>query len=125
MRLIVNVARWFDWVSEPTQPSDEDIAKRVVKPDAAGRWMRRIVIDTPSHTEVTLPESELADCQAHFERVEMPKDRGEVAAWYLADKVMPAQAPRDAWLSIEVHGEPEVEAYLNAVFKLTPVGGAQ
>ena len=119
MHIVVNVARFYDWVPEAEQPSEEDIEKRLVKPDAAGKYMRRIVVDAPSHTDVNLPEAEIADCMAHFERVEMPKDRGELVAWYLSDKVMPAHAPRAAWTSIEIHGEPEVEAYLNQAFKLT------
>ena len=122
MHIIAHVARWFDWVPESEQPSDEDIAQRRVKPDQAGKWTRRVLIDAPSHVKVNLPEAEIVDCQAHFERVERPKDRAELVRWYLADTLLPLHAPRDAWRSIEVPGEPEVEAYVNQVLKL---GGAQ
>src|SRR6266852_420302 len=118
MLIIVDLSAFYDW--EPTDriPTDAEVSALRAKPGHNGKWLERVVKQTPTHTTISLHESEIENCVAHFERVGAPKTREKVVAWYLEEKVMPHHAHPDHWTNISVHEEPGVEKFLRRYFNL-------
>src|SRR5258708_1087427 len=119
MHIVVDLAGYYDWqpLSAGVEPTEADITALRVKPTLDGKWLMKITVDEPTHTTISLPEVEIEDCMAHFERQGVARTRAQVVAWYLAEKVMPHHAHPDHFESIHVDGEPEVEKFLNQYFQ--------
>ncbi len=119
MYIIITLSAYYDWEQHNNaQPTQEDITALRAKPTQDGKWLKKVTKQKNTYTEINLPEAEIADCMAHFERLGMPKSREKVVAWYLGEKIMPHHAHEDHWLKISVHDEPKIEAYLNRIFDL-------
>ena len=118
MLITVDLAASYDWEpsSEPADPADV-LALRA-KPGIDGTSLRRVTKPGPTHTSIGLPETELANLDAHFERVGAPKTRERIVAWMLEEKIMPHHAHPSDWRHIAVHEEPAVESFLNLYFNL-------
>lgn len=127
MLIAINVNAYYDW--EPV-PDDEVALLRAdaeklqaellglrLKPALNGGLLRKVIVEEPSQTTVSLPEAEIVDCMAHFARIGSPKSRAQLVAWYLTEKVMPHHAHASHFSNIGVADEPEVEKFLNVFFE--------
>ncbi len=118
MYIVITLSAHYDWEIHNGQPTQEDITALRFKPTQDGKWLKKVTKTKQTYTEINLPEAEIADCMAHFERTGMPKTRERVVAWFLGEKVMPHHAHEDHWIKISVHDEPKIEAFLNRTFDL-------
>lgn len=118
MQIVINISAYYDWENTTDVPAQEDLLALRYKPGQDGKWLKKVVKAKDTHTEISLPEAEIYDCMAHFERVGMPRTRARVVAWYLEEKVMPHHAHPDHWIKVSVHDEPDIEKALNKYFNL-------
>jgi hypothetical protein len=120
MIITIQLSKFYDWEPAETPPSVEEIKSLRAKPGQNGEWLKRIEKAAPggqTETYVNLPETEIQDCMAQFERNGNNKTRAKVVAWYIEEKIMPHHADiSKAFLSAQVEGEPAVQAYLNKYF---------
>lgn len=124
MRISIDVKGYYDWAQLPVdaaEPTEADIKALRVKPSHMGGWLMKIKVAKPSHTDVSIPESQITEIMEHHERAGAPKRRGAVVAWFLEEKVMPHHSHVDDFEKISVHDEPEVEAFLNSYFEIGAV----
>lgn len=119
MNIVIYVKKHYDWVPLNEKPADADILALKAKPSQDGKWLKKVVKDKETFTEINLPEEEIKNCMEHFERTGIPKTRPQTVLWYITEKVMAHHAHPEDFTKIEVHKEPEVEAYLNKYFDLT------
>jgi hypothetical protein len=118
MLITVDVSAFYDWEPHDGVPSEEDLLALRAKPSQDGKSLKRVLKHADTQTQIGLPEAEIRNLMAHFERTGAPKSRERVVAFYLEDKVMPHHAHPDHWTGISVHDEPDVEAYLRNYFNL-------
>lgn len=118
MIITIDVGSYYDWEPMEGKPSDADVLALKVKPADNGGWLQKVVREGATYTSVGMPEDEINNVMAHFERIGAPKSRERVVAWYLEEKISPHHAHTDHWTKISVHCEPEVEAFLNKHFDL-------
>lgn len=116
MIIVIDVEAFYDWIPTTEKPSEADVLALKYKPSDNGKWLKKTVVEKQTHTYVSLPEEQIQDCMAGFERRGAPKSRARTVAWYLEEITMPHNAHPDHFLKITVHDEPEVEAYLNKYF---------
>jgi hypothetical protein len=116
MMITIDVEKYYDWEPMEGEPSAEDRLALKAKVGQDGKWLKKVVKENQSYTQVNLPDQEIDYCMAHFERIGSPKSREKVVAWYLEEKVMPHHAHPDHFMKVTVHDEPEVEAFLNKYF---------
>ncbi len=121
MQITVQITGYFDWV--PAAPEDEpteaEILRMDYKQDAGGDWLKKVLIDEATETQISIPESQITTLLEHFERVGTPKTREQTYAWFIEEKIMPHHAPMPLWTYMLVQSEPETEAFLNQRFGLT------
>lgn len=120
MRISIDVSGHYDWVPLPadaSEPTEADVKALLVKPHHAGGWLMKVKVDRDTHTDISIPESQIADLMEHHERQGAPKRRSAVVAWLLEEKVMPHHAHVDHFVKVHVQDEPEVEAFLNSYFE--------
>lgn len=121
-KIFIRVGKWHDWaVTEDV--TEEEVAAGLVRQNVSGDYTKKVIVESESVTEIGLPESEVEDCMEHFDRVDKPKSREQVVAWYVEEQVMPYHARMEDWLDIAVPEEPELEAYLKRRFDLPKVDG--
>lgn len=120
MNIMIFVNKYFDWepIDKNQVPSQEDVLAMKYKPAMDGSWLKKIEKQQETYTQINLPESEIQDCFAHFERIGRPKSRERLVAWYLEEQIMAHHAPISSWTNIEVAGEPEVESFLKTYFEV-------
>lgn len=118
MLITIKLSSYYDWTPMEGVPSDAEISGLKVKPSQGGSWLKRVVVDKPTYTQIGIPESEIANCIDYFERIGAPKTRARVIAWYLEDKIMPHHAHPSHWSSIQVHDDLEMEKALLTYFNL-------
>lgn len=126
MLIHIDVAAYYDWEEVPAAEAEslrKDEAKLSaeftalrMKSSQNGGILRKVLVEQPSTTTIGMPESEIAYCTEHFERVGSPKSRGQLVAWYLAEKTMPHHAHASHFRKIIVESEPDVEKFLNSYF---------
>lgn len=117
MYISIDLEAYYDWAPSDSLPTKEDVLALQAKPAQDGKWLKKIIIQQPTHTDINLPESEIQSCLAHFERIGAPKTRQRLIAWYLEEKVMPHHAHTNHFVKVNVHDEPEIEAFLNTYFE--------
>lgn len=121
MQIQIKLDHFYDWEPhpEPAMITQEDIELKRVKQNHSGTWLRKIVKEADTHTDISLAEQEIKDCLDHFIRIGGTyQKRHQVVAWYLADKILPHHAHPDHIKAITVEGEPDVQAYLEAYFEV-------
>ena len=116
MLIVINVNSYYDWEDMEGQPTQEDILALRAKPSQSGKWLKKVVKTKDTHTEINLPETQIKTCVEHFERIGAPKSRNKVVAWFLEEKIAPHHAHPDNFTSIQVHGDPGLENFLNTYF---------
>jgi hypothetical protein len=119
MLITIGLSSYYDWEPTDEAPTQADIMALKAKPGSNGKWLKKAVKSASTHTTINLPEAEIQNCMAHFERIGLPRTRERTVAFYIEEKTMPHHAHPDHWESIEVHDEPEVEAFLKNYFGLT------
>ncbi len=119
MLITIDLAAYYDWEPMTGTANEADIMALRAKPGQDGKWLKKVVKETETHTTISLHEAEIQDCMAHFEKVGSPKTRAQTVLWYLTEKVMPHHAHPDHWVHISVHDEPAVESFLNKYFDMS------
>lgn len=116
MNIVIDVAAYYDWEPMASAPAEGDVLALKAKAADNGKWLKKVLKESATHTVVSMPESEILDCMAHFARRGAPKTRARTVAWYLEEVVMPHHSHPEHFTKIVVHDEPEVEEYLNKYF---------
>lgn len=125
MHIIVDLKGYYDWVPQPegeAAPTEADLLALRYKSSQDGKFLKKVSLAGDTHTEIRMPEAEIQDCLAHYERVGMGKTRAKLVAWYLEEKIMPHHAHPDCIVDVHVEGEPDVEAFLRAFFNCKGAG---
>jgi hypothetical protein len=119
MLIVIHTKAYYDWEKYPNITEEEKTGSSV-KLSHDGTWLRKVQLDKATTVTVNLPESEIVDVQAHFERKGevWPRTREQVVAWYLATKTLTHCAHPDNFTDISVLGEPEIEKALKEFFKV-------
>lgn len=121
MTIVIGLKKYYDWDPTDTRPADAEFTALKAKVGQDGKYLKRVKKDAPggkTETLITIPESEIENCMAHFARIGSPKTRAKVVAWYLEEKTMPHHASVEDYISIDVDGEPDVAKFLSKYFEI-------
>jgi hypothetical protein len=116
MLITIDVKKHYDWEPMDGEPLDEEIEQLLVKPAGSGKWIRKVLKDQETFTEIAIPEAQIQELM-HPKRGPGMR-RPAAVAWFLEQVVMPHHAHPEDFVKVHVHDEPGVEKFLNAYFEL-------
>jgi hypothetical protein len=113
MRIVIHHTEFYDWepVPDDVQVTDADIRAGKVKPLARGAgWLMKVTkeIAGGTHTQLNLPEEQILAKIVHDKtRPEGGRilSRKEAVALFVAENILPHQAPRKSLTKFEVHDD--------------------
>lgn len=108
MRIVIHVKKFFDWLPVPAdvKVTEQDIKKRLVKPNLGGGFLMRVEKDQATYTEIGVSEADLiAEMIVAKLKRKVSLNRAQVVAEILSSRVMPDEAKPKWMTKIEVQDD--------------------